>query len=57
VTEGRGRSSSWDVIANYHQLIDDFFLVWQYHFEFLNLGYGGYIVFFQFCKQALPRDR
>jgi pyruvate, water dikinase len=28
--------------------------VWQYHFEFLNLGYGGYIVFFQFCKQAFP---
>lgn len=54
VTEGRGRSTSWDVIANYHQLIDDFFLVWQYHFEFLNLGYGGYIVFFQFCKQAFP---
>ena len=54
VTEGRGRSTSWDVIANYHKLIDDFFLVWQYHFEFLNLGYGGYIVFFQFCKQAFP---
>ncbi|MGY1620729.1 PEP-utilizing enzyme [Geodermatophilus sp. SYSU D00965] len=54
VTEGRGRSTSWDVIANYHQLVDDFFLVWQYHFEFLNLGYGGYIVFFQFCKQAFP---
>ena len=54
VTEGRGRSTSWDVIDNYHKLIDDFFLVWQYHFEFLNLGYGGYIVFFQFCKQAFP---
>lgn len=54
VTEGRGRSTSWDIIANYHQLIDEFFLVWQYHFEFLNLGYGGYIVFFQFCKQAFP---
>jgi pyruvate, water dikinase len=54
VTEGRGRSTSWDIIANYHLLIDDFFLVWQYHFEFLNLGYGGYIVFFQFCKQAFP---
>ena len=54
VTEGRGRSTSWDIIANYHQLVDEFFLVWQYHFEFLNLGYGGYIVFFQFCKQAFP---
>jgi pyruvate,water dikinase len=54
VTEGRGRSTSWDIIENYHRLIDEFFLVWQYHFEFLNLGYGGYIVFFQFCKSAFP---
>lgn len=54
VTEGRGCSTSWDIIADYHRLIDEFFLVWQYHFEFLNLGYGGYIVFFQFCKSAFP---
>ncbi|MEU8250284.1 PEP-utilizing enzyme [Nonomuraea sp. NPDC048916] len=55
VTEARGRSVSWDVIENYHRLIDEFFLVWQYHFEFLNLGYGGYITFFQFCRQAFPQ--
>ncbi|MQA60694.1 MAG: hypothetical protein GEU86_04200 [Actinophytocola sp.] len=55
VTEGRGRSTSWDIIANYHRLIDEFFVVWQHHFEFLNLGYGGYIVFFQFCKGAFPQ--
>lgn len=55
VTEARGVSTSWDIIANYHRLIDDFFVVWQHHFEFLNLGYGGYIVFFQFCKQAFPQ--
>ncbi|MBV9823902.1 MAG: hypothetical protein JO144_16860, partial [Actinobacteria bacterium] len=49
VTEARGRSEAWDVIAGYHRLLDDLFVVWQHHFEFLNLGYGGYIVFFQFC--------
>ncbi|MEV0569087.1 PEP-utilizing enzyme [Dactylosporangium sp. NPDC050588] len=54
VTEARGRSTGWDVIAAYRRLIDDLFLVWQHHFEFLNLGYGGYIAFFQFCKQAFP---
>jgi pyruvate,water dikinase len=54
VTEARGRSSGWDVVASYRRLMDDLFLVWQRHFEFLNLGYGGYIVFFQFCKQAFP---
>ncbi|WP_127128727.1 PEP-utilizing enzyme [Georgenia sp. SYP-B2076] len=54
VTEARGRSTSLAVIENYHRLIDEFFAIWQYHFEFLNLGYGGYITFFQFCKQAFP---
>ena len=54
VDEARGRSDSLAVIENYHRLIDEFFAIWQYHFEFLNLGYGGYITFFQFCKQAFP---
>ncbi|MET1043022.1 MAG: PEP-utilizing enzyme [Microbacteriaceae bacterium] len=54
VTEARGRSAAWDLIASYHKLIDDFFVAWQYHFEFLNLGYGGYITFFQTCKQFFP---
>lgn len=54
VTQARGRSTAWEVIADYRRLIDDLFVVWQHHFEFLNLGYGGYIVFFQFCRQAFP---
>lgn len=54
VTEGRGRSTSWDLVENYHRLINDFFLVWQYHFEFLGLGYGAYLVFFGLCKEAFP---
>jgi len=54
VTEGRGCSVSWDLVENYHRLINDFFLVWQYHFEMLGLGYGAYLVFFSFCKQAFP---
>jgi pyruvate,water dikinase len=28
--------------------------MWNYHFEFLMLGYGAYVVFFQFCKKAFP---
>lgn len=54
VTEGRGVSVSWALVENYHRLINDFFLVWQYHFEMLGLGYGAYLVFFQFCKDAFP---
>src|SRR5208337_4378064 len=54
VTEGKGRSHSWDLIENYHRLINELFLVWQYHFEMLGLGYGAYMVFFQFCKESFP---
>ncbi|MFC4146067.1 PEP-utilizing enzyme [Micromonospora mangrovi] len=54
VTEARGRSAGWQLLADFRRVIDDLFLVWQRHFEFLNLGYGGYIVFFQFCRQAFP---
>ncbi|HEY3259078.1 MAG TPA: PEP-utilizing enzyme [Pseudonocardiaceae bacterium] len=54
VTEARGRATAWEIIAGYRRLIDDIFVVWQHHFEFLNLGYGGYIAFFQFCRQAFP---
>ncbi|MEW1982013.1 PEP-utilizing enzyme [Citricoccus sp. NPDC079358] len=54
VDEATGRSVSMDILENYHRLTDQFLATWQYHFEFLNLGYGGYITFFQFCKQAFP---
>ena len=54
VTEGKGRSNSWDLIENYHRLVNEFFLVWQYHFEMLGLGYGAYMVFFQLCKESFP---
>jgi len=29
-------------------------LMWQYHFEFLLLGYGAYGTFVEFCKSNLP---
>jgi pyruvate,water dikinase len=54
VTKGWGKSASWQVIENYHRLVDEFFLIWQYHFEMLGLGYGAYMVFFQFCKESFP---
>src|SRR5258708_33704218 len=27
---------------------------WNYHFEMLNIGYGAYLNFFMFCRQAFP---
>jgi pyruvate, water dikinase len=54
VFEGRGRSASYEVLSGYTRLIDLFFLVWQYHFEMLNIGYGAYVTFFQVCKELFP---
>jgi pyruvate, water dikinase len=54
VFEGRGRSAAYEVLSGYTRLIDLFFLVWQYHFEMLNIGYGAYVTFFQLCKELFP---
>jgi len=54
VTEGRGVGSGFELLQRYHQLVDLALQLWQYHFEFLNLGYAAYLDFFGFCKQAFP---
>lgn len=54
ITSGRGVGSGWDLQAQYHRFQDLAQLIWQYHFEFLNLGYAAYLDFFGFCKQAFP---
>ena len=38
----------------FNRCIESYSKMWQYHFEFLMLGYGAYLVFFQFCKKAFP---
>jgi pyruvate,water dikinase len=54
VTSGAGKGSGNDLLAMYHRLLDQAMLLWQYHFEFLNLGYAAYLDFFGFCKAAFP---
>ncbi|CAN5804054.1 PEP-utilizing enzyme [soil metagenome] len=54
VTSGRGIGSGWDLQAEYHRFTDLAQKIWQYHFEFLNLGYAAYLDFFGFCKEAFP---
>ncbi|MBA2287997.1 MAG: hypothetical protein H0W02_21185 [Ktedonobacteraceae bacterium] len=54
VTSGRGLDNTYDLINNYHQAIDLCYKAWQYHFEFLNLGYIAYLDFFGFCKETFP---
>jgi pyruvate, water dikinase len=54
VTSGAGKGSGSDLLAAYHRLLDLGLTLWQYHFEFLNLGYAAYLDFFGFCKAAFP---
>lgn len=52
VNEGIGRSSGYELVKKYNHLIDTALLVWQYHFEFLNLCYAAFVTFADFCRKA-----
>ncbi len=54
VKDGLGTSSGYKLLSNYDELIDLGILCWQYHFEFLNLGYAAYVTFVDFCTKAFP---
>jgi len=54
VTEGRGAGSGLAIQEQYRNLLNQALRLWQYHFEFLNLGYAAYLDYFGFCKQAFP---
>lgn len=54
VMEGLGKSKGYDLLNSYDKLIDLGILCWQYHFEFLNLGYAAYVTFLDFCQKAFP---
>src|SRR3954452_25621926 len=54
VTEARGIGSSHSLHVAYNRLLESVDRIWQYHFEFLNLGYAAYLAFYQLCKEAFP---
>jgi pyruvate,water dikinase len=54
VFDGVGTSSGYALLNAYDKLIDLGILCWQYHFEFLNLGYAAYVFFVDFCQKAFP---
>jgi pyruvate,water dikinase len=39
---------------NFHRVLALYSKMWHHHTEMLMLGYGAYVVFFQFCQQAFP---
>ncbi|MBV9380436.1 MAG: hypothetical protein JOY82_06995 [Streptosporangiaceae bacterium] len=54
VMESRGVAQNHYVRENFQRCITLFSKMWHHHTEMLMLGYGAYVVFFQFCKQAFP---
>ena len=54
VTGHRGLYSSYDLLTSYGRLIENLFEMGAYHFEMLNLGYGAYLTFREFCQEAFP---
>lgn len=54
VHAGRGIASNHYLLDTYQKTLEGYFRMWHYHFEFLLLGYGAYLTFFDFCKKAFP---
>jgi pyruvate,water dikinase len=54
VQNARGIAENHFVREAYHRTVESYSKMWHYHFEFLMLGYGAYLVFFEFCKKAFP---
>lgn len=54
VTKAKGVAQNHYLWERFEQLIGAYSKMWHHHFEFLMLGYGAYVVFFQFCKKAFP---
>ncbi|HEX3266825.1 MAG TPA: PEP-utilizing enzyme [Gaiellaceae bacterium] len=54
VTEGAGLGSSHALLQAYDRLLEGIDRIFQYHFEFLNLGYWAYLVFYELCREAFP---
>lgn len=50
----RGLYPTYDLLAGYGELINNLFEMGSYHFEMLNLGYGAYLTFREFCQAAFP---
>jgi len=52
IFEKRGTAQNHYVRVAFHRTMELYSQMWHHHFEMLMLGYGAYVVFFQFCKQA-----
>ncbi len=54
VFEAKGLSSGYELLKKYDELILLGVKIWQYHFEFLNLGYAAYVTFIDTAQKIFP---
>jgi pyruvate,water dikinase len=54
VFEARGVAQNHYLQDNFARCLALYSKMWHHHTEMLMLGYGAYVVFFQFCTQAFP---
>ena len=54
VFEARGVAQNHYLVENFGKCLALYSKMWHHHTEMLMLGYGAYVVFFQFCQQAFP---
>ena len=54
ITGGVGLDNTYALMETYDKAIQLLYKAWQYHFEFLNLGYAAYLDFFGFVKEQFP---
>ena len=54
VDDALGESKGYHLLKAYDDLIDLGIRCWQYHFEFLNLGYAAYVTFMGHCQSIFP---
>lgn len=50
----KGTYSSLDMLKSYSRMLENMLEMGSYHFEMLNLGYGAYLTFREFCQSAFP---
>jgi len=54
IKDGTGLDNTTALMENYDKALQILYKTWQYHFEFLNLGYAAYLDFFGFMKEQFP---
>ncbi|MGC9961108.1 MAG: PEP-utilizing enzyme [Acidimicrobiales bacterium] len=54
VTSARGTTTAFDLLTSYSRFLENMHEMAYYHFEMLNLAYGAYLTFLEFCRGHFP---